>query len=172
MCGLSCPVACGILFPQTGIKPASPELQGRFLTTRPAGKSRGCQILDLVRGSQTFFCKLYTQKIFSSLKTLKTFSMGDISNNICHNVARITVADGDTRAYDSDDSLVPCHQCIFTPELVRTHGVPRCLIVPPFAPMSSQWRKLPAQLTVQQETTGAKGKAHFGTIWTKEHGSV
>lgn len=84
MCGLSRPVVCGILFPQIGIKPASPELQGRFLATRPAGKSHECQILDLVRGSQTFFCRLYTQNILSSLKTLKTFSMGDISNNICY----------------------------------------------------------------------------------------
>lgn len=43
-------------------------------------------------------------------------------------VARITVADGDAHAYDSDDGLVPRHQCVFTPELVRTHGVPRCLM--------------------------------------------
>ena len=36
---LSCPVACGILVPQPGIKPMSPALQGRFLTTEPPGKS-------------------------------------------------------------------------------------------------------------------------------------
>ena len=29
-----CPVACGILVPRPGIKPVSPELAGRFLTTR------------------------------------------------------------------------------------------------------------------------------------------
>ena len=31
-CGLSCPVACGI-FPRPGIKPVSPTVAGRFLTT-------------------------------------------------------------------------------------------------------------------------------------------
>ena len=37
--GLSCPVACGILVPQLGIEPASPALEGGFLTTGPLGKS-------------------------------------------------------------------------------------------------------------------------------------
>ena len=37
----SCPVACGILVPQPGIEPASPALEGRFLTTGPPGKSLG-----------------------------------------------------------------------------------------------------------------------------------
>ena len=32
-------MACGILVPQTGIKPASPAWQGRFLTTGPLGES-------------------------------------------------------------------------------------------------------------------------------------
>ena len=36
---LSCPTACGILVPQAGMEPASPALEGRFLTTRPPGKS-------------------------------------------------------------------------------------------------------------------------------------
>ena len=36
---LSCPVACGILVPWPGIKPVSPALEGRFLTTGPRGKS-------------------------------------------------------------------------------------------------------------------------------------
>ena len=36
---LSCPSACGILAPPGGIKPASPALEGRFLTTGPPGKS-------------------------------------------------------------------------------------------------------------------------------------
>ena len=35
----SCPVACGILVPPPGIEPASPALEGRFLTTGPPGKS-------------------------------------------------------------------------------------------------------------------------------------
>ena len=41
--GFSCPVACGILVPQPGIKPTSPPLEGKFLTTGPPGKS---QVLD------------------------------------------------------------------------------------------------------------------------------
>ena len=37
--GLSFPMACGILVPQPGIEPASPTLEGGFLTTGPTGKS-------------------------------------------------------------------------------------------------------------------------------------
>ena len=36
---LSCPSTCGLLVPGPGIKPASPALEGRFLTTGPPGKS-------------------------------------------------------------------------------------------------------------------------------------
>ena len=32
-CRVSCPTTCGILVPQQGIKPVSPELEVRFLTT-------------------------------------------------------------------------------------------------------------------------------------------
>ena len=39
--GLSCPEACGILVPRPGIEPASPALEGGFLTTGPPGKSPG-----------------------------------------------------------------------------------------------------------------------------------
>ena len=38
--GLSCPVACGILVPRSVIEPASPALEGGFLTTGPPGKSQ------------------------------------------------------------------------------------------------------------------------------------
>ena len=38
-CGLSCPVARGILVPGPGIELASPALQDGFLTTGPPGKS-------------------------------------------------------------------------------------------------------------------------------------
>ena len=37
--GHSCPIACGVLVPQPGIKPECHALQVRFLTTRPPGKS-------------------------------------------------------------------------------------------------------------------------------------
>ena len=38
--GLSCPAACGILFPRPGIELASPALEGGFLTAGRPGKSR------------------------------------------------------------------------------------------------------------------------------------
>ena len=42
-------MACGILVPQPGIKPASPALEGRFLTTGPPGKSlEGSNFLPFV----------------------------------------------------------------------------------------------------------------------------
>ena len=37
-CGLSCLTACGILVSPPGIEPASPALEGRFLTMGPLGK--------------------------------------------------------------------------------------------------------------------------------------
>ena len=37
---LSCPTACGILVLQSGIEPAFPALQGRFLTIGQPGNSR------------------------------------------------------------------------------------------------------------------------------------
>ena len=39
MRGLCCPAACGSFVPWTGIEPAFPELQGRFLTVGPPKKS-------------------------------------------------------------------------------------------------------------------------------------
>ena len=42
---LSCPRACGISAPRTGIKLESPALQGRFLTTGPPGKSLKSELL-------------------------------------------------------------------------------------------------------------------------------
>ena len=36
---LSCPSACGILVPRSGMEPQSPALEGRFLITGPPGKS-------------------------------------------------------------------------------------------------------------------------------------
>ena len=37
--GLSCPTACGILVPRSGIEPASSALEVRFSTTGPPGMS-------------------------------------------------------------------------------------------------------------------------------------
>ena len=40
VCRLSCPLAHGLLVSQPWIKPASPALEGRFLTTGPPGRSQ------------------------------------------------------------------------------------------------------------------------------------
>ena len=42
-----CPAACGTWVPQPGIKPASPALQGGFLTIGPAGRSPRAHLLSL-----------------------------------------------------------------------------------------------------------------------------
>ena len=65
--GLSCPMACGILVPQWGIKPAYPALEGRFLTTGPPGKLLKKTTISLVAeafGSSTMFILhfLYSKK--------------------------------------------------------------------------------------------------------------
>ena len=36
---LSCPATCGILVPRPGVEPASPALEGGFLTTGPPGRT-------------------------------------------------------------------------------------------------------------------------------------
>ena len=67
---LSCPDACGILVhPWPGIKPMSPALADRFLTTGPAGKSshRSINILILLGlGSPgcwaKYFCEVWERR--------------------------------------------------------------------------------------------------------------
>ena len=49
-CGLSCPVACGILVPRPGIEPAFLALEGVFLTTGPPGKSPSCLLFEVTVG--------------------------------------------------------------------------------------------------------------------------
>ena len=46
-CGLSCPVACGMLVPWPGMESTSPALEGEFLTTGPPGKSRVVCFFDI-----------------------------------------------------------------------------------------------------------------------------
>ena len=46
--GLSCPTTCEILTPRRGLEPASPALEGRFLTTEPSGKSPLAWFLNAV----------------------------------------------------------------------------------------------------------------------------
>ena len=53
---LSCPTASGILFPQPGIEPASPALEGALPSTGPPGKSLHFFIFELERvGFYPFF---------------------------------------------------------------------------------------------------------------------
>ena len=40
--GLGCSVVCGVLFPQSGVKPVCPPLKVRFLTTGLSEKSLEC----------------------------------------------------------------------------------------------------------------------------------
>ena len=56
--GINCPTASRMLDSGPGIEPMSPELQGRFFTTRPAGKSQEVVVLFLILQStqQPIFC--------------------------------------------------------------------------------------------------------------------
>ena len=54
---LSCPMACAILVSQPGIKPSSPPLEGRFLSTGPPGKSP----------------KMFKSKLFTWKRKVKLF---------------------------------------------------------------------------------------------------
>ena len=61
-CGHSCPATCGILVPRPEIEPASPALEGGFLTTGLQGKSQSCcYILKHVKiGMKMNKIKMYT----------------------------------------------------------------------------------------------------------------
>ena len=71
--GLSCSAARGSLVPWPGIKPESPVLQGRLLTTGPPGKSPQWNILNRPvsdgYGKQTKICK-NTEKLGNQLLNL------------------------------------------------------------------------------------------------------
>ena len=54
-CGLSCPVACGILVPRPGIEPTSPALEGEFLATGLPGKPPASPCFDSFPPSSLFF---------------------------------------------------------------------------------------------------------------------
>ena len=62
MCCESCPAACGILVPQSGIQPVSPALVAEFLTTGPPGKSFKSAFLNpSQKRSLQFLLKNYYQ---------------------------------------------------------------------------------------------------------------
>ena len=54
-CELRCPVACGILVLQPGIKSASLALEGEFLTTGPRGKSPSMSVSSTISLSGSLF---------------------------------------------------------------------------------------------------------------------
>ena len=65
--GLSCPVACGILAPRPGVEPASPALEGGFLTTGLPGKSLTSSFLVVRTGmiaSKLFMCLSWQWKSY------------------------------------------------------------------------------------------------------------
>ena len=57
--GLNCPAACGILVPRPGIESTSPELEGRFFTAGPLGKSLFLLLME--------YCSYFTDVIASLL---------------------------------------------------------------------------------------------------------
>ena len=80
--GISCLVTCGILIPQTGIKPESPALQGGFLTIGPSGKSQGSSLLTKSFPMvQSWLGRLlsWTHSLWSHLEKLTTL----LSNHWC-----------------------------------------------------------------------------------------
>ena len=76
VCRLSCPVTWGILVPQPGIKPKSPALGGRFLTTGPPGKS-------LVSISRMYVEAHVFKKLMSSGLGLAFFSAHQTVPSLC-----------------------------------------------------------------------------------------
>ena len=69
-CGLSCPVACGILVPRPGIEPASPALEGGFLTTGPPGKSPGKEFFKFTYGLLVFEASISVRVVCQSVLSL------------------------------------------------------------------------------------------------------
>ena len=70
---LSCPMACAILVPWTGIKPLPPALEGGFLTTRPPVKS---QVTCFITEERDF---IKEKEFFAKLDSpLFTFVMWDL----------------------------------------------------------------------------------------------
>ena len=71
--GLSCPAACGILFPRPGTEPTSPALYSRFFTTGPPGKSPVGRFL-----TEPFSVDLYHYP-FPVPRLLTSASSGDLA---------------------------------------------------------------------------------------------
>ena len=78
----SCPVACVILVPQPGIKPLSPALENKFLTTGSPGKSLNRLNFDLSENltSPKFVCV----KLCPHLSAMKILQTAHFSVAICY----------------------------------------------------------------------------------------
>jgi len=61
-------MACGILVPRPGVKPASPALAGRFLTPGQPGKSLPCLSFSLVNNFYSVPCSLFFIATLSGLQ--------------------------------------------------------------------------------------------------------
>lgn len=54
----SCPAACRIFVPRSGVKPVSPAVEGGLLTTRPLRKSPLVNILKRALWLLCVFCRV------------------------------------------------------------------------------------------------------------------
>ena len=64
---LSCSLACGILVPQQRIKPVSPALQGRLLTSGPLGKSPENLLNATIDKAKYFYPRSVSKVLFYPL---------------------------------------------------------------------------------------------------------
>ena len=104
--GLCCREACGILVPRPGIKPVSPVLQGRFLSTGPPGGVLCMLWFLLWLCSLTTFCWIFvgemTVALMNSFSLL--FSITLIWRSLCECPDFVSPAND-----DSGDDL--CEAC-------------------------------------------------------------
>ena len=70
---LSCSMTCGILVPQQGIKPVSPALQGRLLTSGPLGKSPEYLLNATIDKAKCFYPRSASKVLFYPLICLYFF---------------------------------------------------------------------------------------------------
>ena len=75
---LSCPAACEILVPRSGIEPSSPALEGRFLTTGPPGRVPGfLNLVFIPTLSSSFFFLIQNSRSFEVYVCVFVLGGGD-----------------------------------------------------------------------------------------------
>ena len=77
---LSCPTACGILVPPSGIKPSPPALEGRLPTTGPSGKFSFLNFFE--KWKYFMFLKIRDKELFYFLYKWDMQESGKRSLNI------------------------------------------------------------------------------------------